>query len=186
MSIHGGWRFHLRERFIKATEQLKGDVDVGFTEIVRCRGDDCAREAQEFKLKPNVKFEEFFKYKFIPDIDGAAFSGRWIAFLKSRGLPFKLAIFREWYDSRLVAWRHFVPLDVRLRDRDFRTIVDWFMDENNGVWAKKIADWGRDWSLKTLRNEDAEVYFFRLLLEYARVMNDDRDRLGFVLSDTTE
>jgi Glycosyl transferase family 90 len=182
VSHDGGWRFHLRERFIRVAERLRGDVDVGFTEITRCRGADCDEEARAFNLKPNVQFEEFFKYKYLPDIDGAAFSGRWIAFLKSRGLPFKLAIFREWFDSRFVAWRHFVPLDVRLRDRDFRTVVDWFMAEKNSYWGKRIADAGREWALQTLRDQDAEVYFFRLLLEYARVMNDERDRMGFTLS----
>jgi len=156
---------------------------VGFTSIERCQDRDCGEEKKAFALKPSVEFEQFFKYKFLPDVDGSAFSGRWIAFLKSRGLPFKLAIFREWFDSRIIAWRHFVPLDVRLRERDFKSVMNWFMKVENTLWAKKVADWGREWALETLRDEDAEVYLFRLLLEYARVMNDDRDRLGFVLND---
>jgi hypothetical protein len=183
ISINGGWRFHLRERFVNVANKLRGNVDVGFTEVVRCRGNDCEEEAQAFPLKPGVEFEKFFQHKFMPDIDGAAFSGRWIAFLKSRGLPLKLAVFREWFDSRLVAWRHFVPLDVRLRKRDFKAVVGWFMAEENSLVGKKVSDWGREWALKTLRDEDAEIYFFRLLLEYARVMNDERDHLGFVLPD---
>jgi len=183
ISRDGGWRFHIRERFMRVAERLHGKVDVGFTEIVRCRGDDCREEADEFTLKKNVQFEVFFKYRYLPDIDGAAFSGRWIAFLKSKGLPFKMALFREWFDSRIVAWRHFVPLDLRLRERDFKAVVEWFMSPENQIWSKRIADWGSEWALQTLRQEDAEVYMFRLLLEYARVMNDDRDKLGFVLSD---
>jgi Glycosyl transferase family 90 len=182
MSINGGWRFHLRERFVKLSQRLTGNVDVGFTEIVRCQG-DCEDELNSFEILQNVKFEEFFKYKFLPDVDGSAMSGRWIAYLKSRGLPFKLAIFREWFDSRLIAWRHFIPLDVRLRDRDFRTVVNWFMNEKNYYWSKKVADAGREWALGALRDVDAEIYLFRLLLEYARVMNDDRERLGFVLEE---
>ena len=183
VSINGGWRFHLRERFIRIAQKLRGKVDVGFTSIERCQDRDCGEEKKAFALKPSVEFEQFFKYKFLPDVDGSAFSGRWIAFLKSRGLPFKLAIFREWFDSRIIAWRHFVPLDVRLRERDFKSVMNWFMKVENTLWAKKVADWGREWALETLRDEDAEVYLFRLLLEYARVMNDDRDRLGFVLND---
>lgn len=155
-------------------------MDVGFTEIVRCR-DDCDEEAKEFEIKSPLKFEDFFKYKFLPDIDGSAFSGRWISFLMSRGVPFKVALFREWFDSRLIPWRHFIPLDPRLRERDFKSVVDWFMTEENWSWAKKVADWGREWSLQTLRDVDAEIYMFRLLLEYARVMSDQRDELGFVL-----
>ena len=183
ISINGGWRFHLPERFVRVVQKLRGKTDVGFTSIEQCRGPDCGEEIKAFELKPNVEFEEFFKYKFLPDVDGPASSIRWIAFLKSRGLPFKLSIFREWFDSRLIAWRHFVPLDVRLRERDFRSVVNWFMKVENTLWAKKVADWGREWALATLRDEDAEVYLFRLLLEYARVMNDDRDKLGYVFND---
>jgi Glycosyl transferase family 90 len=182
-SHNGGWRFHLRERFVHVAQRLMGKTDVGFTEIVRCSGVDCEEEAKAFPQLRRVDFGEFFKYRYMPDIDGSAFSGRWIAFLKSRGLPFKLAIFREWYDSRLIAWRHFVPLDVKLRTRDFRTVVEWFMSLKNEYWSKRIADAGREWALQTLRNEDAEIYLFRLLLEYGRVMNDERDRLGFTLKD---
>jgi hypothetical protein len=181
ISVNGGWIFHLRERFLRACRHLRGNVDVGFTAIQRCRGADCDAETATFPVKENVQFEEFFKYKYLPDIDGSAMSGRWLAFLKSRGLPFKLALFREWFDSRLIQWRHFVPLDVRLRERDFRGVVEWFMDERNGRVAKKVADWGREWGLAGLRDQDAEIYFFRLLLEYARVMNDERDHLGFTL-----
>ena len=181
MSVNGGWIFHLRERFIRAAKMLRGNVDVGFTAIERCRGNDCDAEGAAFPLKENVQFEEFFKYKYLPDVDGSAMSGRWIAFLKSRGLPFKLALFREWFDSRLVAWRHFVPLDLRLRERDFKGTVDWFMDESNERLARKVANWGREWGLVSLRDVDAEIYFFRLLLEYARVMNDERDHLGYVI-----
>jgi len=184
VSVSGGWRFHLRERFLQVCQRLKGKVDVGFSEIVRCTGLDCDDERAHFDLKPSVQFEEFFKYKFLPDVDGSAFSGRWIAFLKSRGLPFKIALFREWFDSRIVAWRHFVPLDVRLRDRDFAAVVDWFMREENFGWGKNLADGGRKWALRTLRNEDAEIYMFRLLLEYARVMHDERDTLGFTMPET--
>jgi len=30
-----------------------------------------------------------------------------------------------------------------------------------------------------LRREDIEVYTFRLLLEYARIIDDNRDRIGY-------
>ncbi len=46
--------------------------------------------------------------------------------------------------------------------------------------AKKIAYDGKDWAKKVLRKEDMQIYVFRLLLEYARVCDDDRDNLGFV------
>ena len=48
------------------------------------------------------------------DLDGAGFSGRFLPFLRSRSLPFKAAVFREWWDGRVGAWVHFVPVDGRL------------------------------------------------------------------------
>ena len=51
--------------------------------------------------------------------------------------------------------------------------------------ARWIAEQGRKWAGKALRSEDMEVYLFRLLLEWGRVVDDNRDNLGFVLEDRT-
>ena len=42
-----------------------------------------------------------------------------------------------------------------------------------------MAERGREWSNKVLRNEDFEVWFFRLLLEYGRLVDDNRESIGF-------
>jgi hypothetical protein len=46
-----------------------------------------------------------------------------------------------------------------------------------------IADEGRKWAAKALRREDREIYLFRLLLEWARVMDEKREDIGFVLKE---
>mgnify|MGYP000925818090 CR=1 FL=1 len=46
--------------------------------------------------------------------------------------------------------------------------------------AEKIALEGRDWAEKVLRKEDMQIYVLRLLLEYGRVIADDRDKMGWV------
>ena len=46
--------------------------------------------------------------------------------------------------------------------------------------AKKIAMAGRDWADKALRKEDMQVYVYRLLLEYARVSDPKREKMGWV------
>lgn len=38
---------------------------------------------------------------------------------------------------------------------------------------RKIGENGRDWKLRHLRQEDMEVYVFRLLIEWARILNPD-------------
>ena len=47
--------------------------------------------------------------------------------------------------------------------------------------AQRIAMQGREWAGKVLRNEDLEVWFFRLLLEYGRLIDDNRESIGFSL-----
>lgn len=46
--------------------------------------------------------------------------------------------------------------------------------------AQKIAEAGQQWANKVLRKEDMMVYLYRLLLEYARIVDGRRQRLGWV------
>lgn len=115
--------------------------------------------------------------------------------VRSTSLPFLSSIFREWYTERLHPWVHFVPVDVRyqglwstlsyftgltgrgnVNGRDPRMEAK----RDDAVW---IADEGRKWAAKALRREDREIYLFRLLLEWARVMDEKREDIGFVLKE---
>ena len=46
--------------------------------------------------------------------------------------------------------------------------------------ARKIAEAGQAWAEKVLRKEDMSLYMYRLLLEYGRVVDTRRKRLGWV------
>jgi hypothetical protein len=46
--------------------------------------------------------------------------------------------------------------------------------------ARQIAEASKDWADKVLRKEDMVIYVYRLILEYARLVDDKRDRLGWV------
>lgn len=46
--------------------------------------------------------------------------------------------------------------------------------------AKAIAEAGKAWAERVLRREDVLVYVYRLLLEYARVVDAGRERMGWV------
>ena len=43
-----------------------------------------------------------------------------------------------------------------------------------------MADAGKEWAEQVLRREDMQIYVMRLLLEYARVCDEKRERLGFI------
>jgi hypothetical protein len=97
-------------------------------------------------------------------------------------------LFREWWDDRLTPWLHFVPLD--LRGHGFWATLVYFMGFEGKVQGKQvmmpahdkqgmyIAEAGREWANKVLRKEDMEIYMFRLLLEWGRITDDQREELG--------
>lgn len=132
------------------------------------------------KSKPMVKQ---YAYKYLPDLDGNSYSGRYRGFLRSTSLPIKATIYSEWHDSRLVPWKHFVPMDNTFID--IYGIMEYFVgDAKAGVEghdevAKDIALGGKEWAEKVLRKEDMQVYVLRLLLEYARLCDDERDMMGW-------
>lgn len=188
----GGWRRQHRQQFVQkinaldkalrlehngkpdsagawiqkeiSRQDMKNHFDVHFTGIGQCDPGDCDAQKEYFELAPPADMNDAYKYKYLLDIDGNAFSGRYYAFLLSKSLVYKLAIFREWHDEWLKAWVHYIPLSWK--GDEYLESVRYFDQEEAGkVEAKKIADQGREWAGKVLRNEDLEVWFFRLLLE---------------------
>ena len=149
-------------------------TDVGFTETWGCIP-DCVFYENVWTIKDQVPLPEQFRYKFLADVDGHSFSGRWRAFLESKSLGIKATIFREWHDSRLFAWRHFAPMDNRFDD--IYTLLTYFIGLGNSTStssdgkdresityvsrhdaeAKRIASQSREWAKKVLRRDDIEV-----------------------------
>jgi hypothetical protein len=191
-SRNGGWRRQHRQRFVQkinAADQAKilvnrgsesqqdwqvkevprgdysGIIDVYFSHVGQCDPGDCAAQREFFTIRNRADQEDAWQYKYLLDIDGNAFSGRFYAFLRSRSLIYKFAVFREWHSEWLKAWVHYIPLS--LQGDDWLESVRFFGDGNLGKKeAERMAMQGRDWANKVLRKEDMEVWFFRLLLEY--------------------
>ncbi|KAM7206727.1 glycosyltransferase [Rhypophila sp. PSN 637] len=133
-----------------------------------------------------------------------------LSVLHSNSVPFYGSIFKEWYTERLLPWVHYVPVDLRWhalhgtlayftgleppeekvkkpvdgnkkKVEKSRGRTDNFLGMHGNVLdGKWIAEEGRKWAGKALRREDMEVYLFRLLLEWARIVSDDREGMGFV------
>lgn len=138
--------------------------DVKFTLIGQCDPGDCDAQREYFGTVEPVNMFDAFASKYLLDIDGNAFSGRYYAWLLSNSLVYKLALFREWHDEWLRAWVHYIPLG--LRGEEYVEAVRYFDQEDSGkVEGERIAEQGRRWAERVLRNEDLEVWYFRLLLE---------------------
>ncbi|KAG8162659.1 hypothetical protein KVR01_007137 [Diaporthe batatas] len=185
-------------------------VDVAFSgSFTRCSPSACRSMASTFygpsplsssspdhpEGAPRTDFQEHWAHRHLVDADGTGFSGRFLAFLQSRSTAYRATVFRTWMDERVHPWRHFVPLDaslsglwevVRFASREFvvrkeNGEEDGGYDDGEGVpLAHDIATHGHEWAARALRKEDMQIYMFRLLLEWGRLVDDRRDELGYV------
>lgn len=149
----------------------------------RPHGRWCKYTDPYFTVEQTIPMKDMYDYKYLPDIDGNSYSGRYRGFLGSTSMPIKATIYQEWHDSRLIPWKHFVPMDNTFID--VYGIMEYFLGNiEAGVGghdevARDIAISGKRWAEKVLRKEDMQIYVFRLLLEYARLCDDDREILGW-------
>lgn len=167
---------------------LETNIDAQFTGLNHCAGQDCIDQSREFKSTEDIDLRQHWRYRYLFAADGATSSRNFLPFLQSNSVVFKSSVFREWYDDRLVIWKHFVPVDLRLHD--LFSILAYFggygveernkrMTEGRVKEAEAIARQGKVWTEKVLRKEDMEVYMFRLLLEWGRLTDDKRVEIGF-------
>lgn len=183
----------IAQREGKLGEWVDSWADMGFIDLL-CEtppeawqpDTSCPYTSPHFDVISGLKMADQFARKYLPDLDGNSFSGRYLGFLRSTSLPIKATLWREWHDSRLVAWKHFVPMDNRYSD--WFGIMQYFLGydgESESVpphdeAAERIASQGKEWAEKVLRKEDMQAYVLRLLLEYARVSDERREQMGWV------
>ena len=179
-------------------------MDVGFSTdpaAHTCSSRGCAAAFAEFGASEGGDPLEN-QYVLLLDRDsGPSSSPGILTALRSTSVPFISTIFTSWFTERLHPWVHFVPIDVRytdlhstlayftgIRSQDAKEEgnVEVTLDGKDAVVkgavgdAEWIASQGRTWARTALRGEDMEVYLFRLLLEWGRVMDEKREELGFV------
>jgi len=145
-------------------QDYKDLIDVHFSHVGQCDPGDCDAQREFFTIVPPADQQDAWKYKYLLDMDGNAFSGRFYAFLKSQSLVFKMNVFREWHEEWIKPWVHYIPLS--LRGEEALETVRYFSGEDEGrIQGVRMAEAGRSWANKVLRNADFEVWFFRLMLE---------------------
>ncbi|OBT98799.1 hypothetical protein VE01_03267 [Pseudogymnoascus verrucosus] len=160
-------------------------------------GENCDKSGGSSDFQNPTSLAEQFKNRFILDVDGDGISARFRALLQSRSLPVKSTLFKEWHSSRLFAWVHYVPLSIEYRE--IFSMLTYHVGYGNAEGNDRGEDWvnkdlyvqrhefegrliakrGSEWAAKVLRREDMEVYMYRLLLEYGRIIDDDRDNIGY-------
>ncbi|KAK2042530.1 capsular associated protein [Colletotrichum somersetense] len=168
-------------------------LDVGISEYACEGGPGCDATKAELGQKRATGDPLENRYVLLLDEDTAPPPGLLRTVRSPGSVPFLSSVFGEWYSERLIPWLHFVPIDTRFQA--LHSTVAYFVGlkgrgkingrelEFEARWedAEWIATQGARWADKALRREDMEIYLFRLLLEWGRVVSDDRDSIGFKL-----
>ncbi|KAF2018248.1 glycosyltransferase family 90 protein, partial [Aaosphaeria arxii CBS 175.79] len=123
---------------------------------------------------------EQHKYTAVVDGNGGDDGGEFTRALENGLVTLRGSVYRQWYDARIKPWVHYVPMDNTFID--LLGIMEYFLPWSVGhdEQARKIAKTGQKWARKVLRREDMLIYVYRLILEFARVVDDSRERLGWV------
>jgi hypothetical protein len=180
---------YVLKRTADIKKKLETKVDVHLVSGAdNCTGQDCTDQSREFGFASPVKLKKHWRYRYLFDTDNVGFSSHLIPLLQSNSVVFHSSLLQTWHTGRLTAWKHFIPVDVRLHDL-FSSLAYFGgygvnsrnkrMMAGRQKQAEAIARQSRVWTEKVLRKEDMEVYMFRLLLEWGRLTDDARTEVGF-------
>ncbi|KAJ7434890.1 glycosyl transferase family 90-domain-containing protein [Mycena galericulata] len=116
-----------------------------------------------------VPREEAYQYKYLLDVDGNTFSGRYLGLLRSGGLVFKSTAFTEFFTPWLVPYEHFIPVRPDLADLPAK--IEWA--RANDEEAHRIQESGRIFAERVLTDAQNDCYWFAVMLEWGALWGED-------------
>ncbi|VTO87845.1 unnamed protein product [Fusarium graminearum] len=179
-----------------AEANLVAPTSIGMNDYTGCKGPNCEILRQVYPIVEESKDQEPLEYRYILLLDqDNGPSPDLLRVLRSKSVPLISTLFRTWYSDRLIPWLHFVPIDTRYQG--LHTTLTYFTGTHNKAHingrdtdmkaqtkdAAWIAQQGAKWAKEALGEKDREVYLFRLMLEWARLVDDKRDDIGTVKND---
>ncbi|KAK7052965.1 hypothetical protein VNI00_004285 [Paramarasmius palmivorus] len=157
---------------------------------------------KDHRFGDSVPLGRHWAYKYLLDLDGMSYSGRFLAFLASDSVPIKNTVYEEFFSDWIQPWVHFVPLSTTYKE--IYNLYAYFSgapepalksanstemllspeERSHRVFdgqnrARRIARAGKQWKKTIGRTVDMEVYVYRLALEYARLWADDREEWSY-------
>ncbi|KAJ7165693.1 glycosyl transferase family 90-domain-containing protein [Mycena crocata] len=172
----GGWisgtNYHSFPRFkLLDIARSHGDImNVAVSAFYEwfCQIDGC--DAAAIKAEYNITGaasprEEGYRYKYVFDVDGNAFSGRYLGLLKSGSLVFKSTLFQEYFDDWLQPFVHYIPVLPDLSDLVER--IQWAIAHD--AEAQRIQQAGQEFVERVITDDQNDCYFLAVLLEWARL-----------------
>ncbi|KAF4337025.1 capsular associated [Fusarium beomiforme] len=150
---------------------------VGMNNYTGCMGPNCEFLRQLYPIVTEAQDQEPLEYRYILLLDkDNGPSPDLLRVLRSKSVPLISTIFR--LHTTLT---YFTGTQKKAylngRDTDMKGLA------KDGEW---IAQQGAKWANQALGERDKEVYLFRLLLEWGRLVDDKRDEIGTSKDDKGE
>lgn len=153
--------------------------DMRFSGVpAQCDPETCKIMEETIDFAPTMGLEQQNQYRYLMDVDGNGWSGRFHRLLSTNAVVLKSTVFPEWYQDRIVPWVHYVPIKVDYSD--LHDVMAFFIGNPDGEgahdsMAARIGQAGKDFAKKHWRREDMQAYMFRLIMEYSRLLNRESD-----------
>ncbi|KAJ7220860.1 glycosyl transferase family 90-domain-containing protein [Mycena pura] len=166
-------RFRLMDLAARPEHRAKSLFDVRITEWHEWHcTDNCDAEAikKEYNITEKKEpSEDAYKYKYLLDVDGNSFSGRYLGLLRSGGLVFKSTAFAEFFTPWLVPYEHFIPVRPDLSDLPAK--IEWA--RANDAEAHRIQESGRVFAERILSDAQNDCYWFAVMLEWGALWGEE-------------
>ncbi|KAJ7438220.1 glycosyl transferase family 90-domain-containing protein [Mycena galericulata] len=164
-----------RFRLLDIARENPDLIDVAMTSFAdELCGAECDREGiiSEYNITGNgAPREDSYMYKYLLDVDGTTFSGRYLGLLRSGSLVFKATVFEEYFNDWLRPFEHYIPVLPDLSDLTEK--LEWAINHDDE--ARMIQERGREIGQRVMTDAQNDCYFFAVLLEWARLQEISRN-----------
>jgi len=144
-------------------------VAVTFSDLRHCHA-NCKEVIESVPQIGKRPFEENWEYKVIVDLEGHGWSRRLKNLLYSNSIIFKpRTVFREFWQDSVKPWEHYIPLKADFSDTEEK--LDSALAGNKTMLA--VIEQSTEFIRDHLRIEDVYCYFYRLLLDYSKLVRYD-------------
>ncbi|KAL7418191.1 glycosyl transferase family 90-domain-containing protein [Mrakia frigida] len=153
-----------RTRLLDLANARPDMIDAKFTRYVYCN-EECDQMEKEYPLGEKQSWQHAYQYKYLFDIDGNTFSGRFIGLLMGGSLVFKSTIWQEFFTPWLKPYVHYVPVLPDLSDLYEK--IEWA--QRSPIEARRIALAGREMARRVITDDQLDAYTYAVMLELAEI-----------------
>ncbi|KAJ3726820.1 hypothetical protein C8R42DRAFT_393752 [Lentinula raphanica] len=108
VDVYGGLT-HLSIPYSTLNQEI---MDVAFMKVTNPKQYPGGLEKlmRDHRFAEGIPLGGHWKYKYLLDLDGMSYSGRFMAFLASDSVPVKSTVYEEYFSDWIEPWLHYIPL----------------------------------------------------------------------------